>query len=150
MAKELGMSLTDINKNIKKLKNTAHRLQKISDAKDGAKTIIDDSYNGNLEGMCEGVRLCATHSKDMGKKIILTCGIIESTKEDNTKLAKLINENFDLVIITSSLNLDVFKQCIDKDKILFLKDKDKMQEVIGKNSQLGDLVLFLNDAPSYI
>jgi UDP-N-acetylmuramoyl-tripeptide--D-alanyl-D-alanine ligase len=150
MAKELGLNVDDIVLNVAKLKNTPHRLQKISDSANGGKTIIDDSYNGNLEGMCEGVKLCATHPKDMGDKIILTCGIIESTKENNTKLAKLINEHFDLVIVTSAINLDIFKKCIDDDKLMFLKDKNKMQEIISENTKNGDLVLFLNDAPSYV
>jgi len=150
MANELKVGTNDIAKTIKGLENVPHRLQKISSYENGGKTIIDDSYNGNIEGMCEAVRLCATHPKKAGKRVILTPGIIESCDEDNAKLAKLINKNFDLVIVTSSINLDIFKSHIDKDKLFVLDDKSKMTDTIAQKSKNGDLVLFLNDAPNYV
>ncbi len=150
MANEIGVDIKDIAKTIKGLENVPHRLQKISSHANGGKTIIDDSYNGNIEGMCEAVRICATHPKKVGKKVILTPGIIESSEEDNIKLAKLINENFDLVIVTSAINVNVFKSCIDSDKLFILDDKSKMTNTIAQKTQNGDLVLFLNDAPNYV
>jgi UDP-N-acetylmuramoyl-tripeptide--D-alanyl-D-alanine ligase len=146
MSYELGLSIDEIKKYIANISQVEHRLYKIEA---NGKIIIDDSFNGNFEGMSEGVRLCGS-SDISGDKIILTPGIIESTKEDNIKLAKLINDNFDKVIITSELNLDIFKEYVGDDKLDVLLDKSQMQSYIGANSKSGDLILFANDAPSFI
>ena len=74
----------------------------------------------------------------------------EALSEQNANLAKVINEIFDLVIITSSLNAEVLLKHIVKPKIIILKDKNKMQEILAQNTHAGDLILFSNDAPSFI
>lgn len=144
LALELGLEMEKIKQKVKKLKQVEHRLQKIEA---GGKLIIDDSYNGNLEGMVSSYELVSSYK---GRKVIITPGIIESTKDANEKLAKKIDEVFDLVVITGKVNSITLMNNIKKAKKLFLNDKDKMQELLAKETFAGDLILFSNDAPTFI
>ena len=140
----LGMSVDEIKMALGTLPQVEHRLQKIEA---GGKIIIDDSYNGNLEGMLEAVNICSTH---IGRKVIITPGLVESTDEANILLAKTINENFDFVILTGSLNTHLFSANIDKEKVYILKDKALLEATLATTTKAGDLILFANDAPNFI
>ncbi|WP_428024644.1 Mur ligase family protein [Arcobacter sp.] len=144
MAKELGMSIDQIKIALDKIKPVEHRLQKIEA---GGKVIIDDSFNGNFEGMLEAVNLCSEYK---GRKVIITPGLVESNDETNILLAKEINKHFDYVILTGSLNTHLFSDNIDKNKQFILKDKSKMEEILAEKTRAGDLILFANDAPNFI
>jgi UDP-N-acetylmuramoyl-tripeptide--D-alanyl-D-alanine ligase len=144
MAKELGMSIDQIKIALDKIKPVEHRLQKIEA---GGKIIIDDSFNGNFEGMLEAVNLCSEYK---GRKVIITPGLVESTDETNILLAKEIDRSFDFVILTGSLNTHLFSDNIDKSKQYILKDKSKMEEILAEKTRAGDLILFANDAPNFI
>ena len=140
----LGLDENKIRKSILKLKNVEHRLQRI-DA--GGKIIIDDSFNGNFQGMSASYELAASYG---GRKVLVTPGIVESTDEDNEKLSKIINKTFDIVMITSSLNAIALLKYLSKPKIVVVKDKSKMQEMLAEHTKAGDLILFSNDAPGFM
>jgi len=144
VALELGMSLDDIKKAIENLVGVEHRLQRIEA---GGKLIIDDSYNGNFDGMVSSYALASTYQ---GRRVIITPGIVESTEETNIALAKTIDEVFDLVIITGKVNLKILDEHIKKAEKIILRDKSKMQEVLANNTMVGDLILFSNDAPNFM
>lgn len=144
VARFLGVNDVYIHNAVEKVHSVEHRLQKIEN---GGKIIIDDAFNGNLAGMLASYELCKTYK---GNKVIVTPGIVESTKEDNEVLAKKIDEVFDLVIITGELNLKTLKDNINPGKVYVLKDKSKMVEILAKYTKAGDLVLFSNDAPNFI
>ena len=132
------------NLSLDSVKSVEHRLQRI-DA--GGKLIIDDSFNGNLQGMVASYRLV---SEFKGRKIILTPGIIEGGSGVNSELSKVINEVFDIVVITSALNETELVSSLEKSKIIRLFDKSKMSEFLAQNTTSGDLILFSNDAPSFV
>jgi UDP-N-acetylmuramoyl-tripeptide--D-alanyl-D-alanine ligase len=144
IAKLFGMSYDEVRERLKSLKPTPHRLQRI-DA--GGKIIIDDSFNGNIDGMVEAFKLASTHS---GRKVLITPALVEVDRELNEKVAKEANRIFDLVIITSELNYPIFKEYIDIDKLLKLDSKANMEKILAENTKSGDLILFANDAPSFI
>jgi len=144
MAKTLGMSIDEIKVALHNLKPVEHRLHL---SKAGGKLILDDSFNGNLEGMLEAVQIASTHK---GRKVIVTPGLVESTMEANVAFAKAVNEIFDLVIITGSLNAKLLEKIITKTKPIVLEDKTKLQDTLAKETHLGDLILFANDAPNFI
>ncbi len=143
VAKELGVDMKRLQELVKNLQSVEHRLQKIEA---GGKIIIDDSFNGNLEGMLASYDLVSSYS---GKKVIVTPGIVESDEESNKKLAKKIDEVFDLVILTGRLNREILNRYITKEKII-VDDKAKLQEILAKKTKAGDLILFSNDAPSFM
>lgn len=143
VAKELGLSMQEIQEAVKALKPVEHRLQKIEA---GGKLIIDDSFNGNLEGMIASYELVKSYK---GRKVVVTPGIVESDEASNIQLAQKINEVFDLAIITGKINQKVLSEHISIAKIL-VEDKSKLQAVLAQNTKQGDLILFSNDAPSFM
>jgi len=144
VAKALGVDEESIKKQLNSLAPTAHRLQRM-DA--GGKVIIDDSFNGNIDGMMEGFNLASTYE---GRKVLITPGLVEVDDEMNVEVAKRANEVFDLVVMTGDLNYEIFKEHVDASKLVKLESKDKMQEMLVEHTQIGDLILFANDAPSFI
>jgi len=144
MAHSLGMSIEKIQQKVAKLQSVPHRLQKIEV---GGKVIIDDSFNGNLEGMIESYNLIKEYK---GRKVIVTPGIVEATDEMNKTLAKKIDEIFDLVIITGSINKKTLCENITKSDKIVLKDKSNLEKILSENTKAGDLIIFSNDAPEYL
>ena len=144
VAHYLGMKVTTIQKLVKKLSPIPHRFNlSISNGK----TIIDDGFNGNINGMLEGIRLCNLYQ---GRKVIVTPGLIESDKESNHKLARAIDEVFDLAIVTGERNSDIMAEALQHTQRVILKDKTQLENVLKGLVNNGDLVYFANDAPSYI
>ena len=144
MAKTLGMSIDEIKVALHNLKPVNHRLHL---SKVAGKLILDDSFNGNLEGMLEAVQISSTYE---GRKVIITPGLVESTMEANVEFAKAVENVFDVVIITGSLNAKLLEKVITKVKPIMLDDKSQMQDILAKETQIGDLILFANDAPNFI
>ncbi|TLD84612.1 UDP-N-acetylmuramoyl-tripeptide--D-alanyl-D-alanine ligase [Helicobacter sp. MIT 11-5569] len=141
---DLGIDNKRLVARIQKLEPINHRLSKIVV---NGKIILDDSYNGNIDGMLEAIRLSSLH---MGKKIIVTPGLVESSKESNIKLAEAIDEVFDLAIITGELNANLLRENIHNTQKILLKDKTHIEHILKSTTSSGDLILFANDAPSYI
>jgi UDP-N-acetylmuramoyl-tripeptide--D-alanyl-D-alanine ligase len=146
VAHHLGLSIEQIKVALHNLKQVDHRL---SLTKANGKLILDDSFNGNLEGMLEAIELVENYQGN-GKKVIITPGLVESTKEANIELALRIDEVFDIVIITGALNAKIFKDTLTKTKPIFLSDKSKLQEVLQQTTNINDIILFANDAPNFI
>ncbi len=143
-AHKLGMSIEEIKIALHKLKPVEHRLQLI---KAGGKLILDDSFNGNLEGMLEAVKLASTYDD---RRVLVTPGIVESTVEANTTFAKAADDIFDIVIITGSLNANVLSQNLKKPKVYKLAEKSQLESTLARETRPGDLILFANDAPNFI
>jgi len=140
----LGIEIENIKKSIENISTVEHRLQKIEA---NGKIIIDDSYNGNLQGMLSSYELINTYG---GRKVIVTPGIVESSEEANIKLAKKIDSIFDVVIITGKVNLKILNHHITKSEKHILKNKDELQNTLANYTQTGDIILFSNDAPTFM
>lgn len=145
IAIDLGVGIDEIRRAVADLAPIEHRLQKISA---NGKIILDDSFNGNLGGMEEAIRIASLHKG--GKKIIVTPGLVESSIENNTKLAMLIDGVFDIAIITGDLNSAILARNITHAQKVILKDKSALQSVLAASTKGGDIILFANDAPNYI
>ncbi|MFT7005138.1 MAG: UDP-N-acetylmuramoyl-tripeptide--D-alanyl-D-alanine ligase [Sulfurimonas sp.] len=144
IAKSFGMNNDEIIRAVARLTPVEHRLQKIVA---GGKIILDDGYNGNLDGMLEGIRLCSLHE---GRKVIVTPGLVESSDELNLKLIEAINKVFDIVIVTGALNATLFDKNIRVTNKTILHDKSKIQDILASQTVAGDIILFANDAPNFI
>ena len=140
----LGLDEARIASALARLKNVEHRLKRI-DA--GGKIIIDDGFNGNFNGMSASYELVGSYE---GRKVLVTPGIMESSDEENEKLSKIINKTFDVVMLTSSLNAVALLKHLSRPKVIVIKDKSKIQEALAQNPKAGDLILFSNDAPSFM
>jgi len=144
VAKELGVEEEQIKQALQELQPVEHRLQKIEA---GGKLIIDDSFNGNIDGMLSSFDLASTYE---GRKVVITPGLVEVDDKLNIQVAKRANEVFDLVVVTGELNYEIFKEYIDSDKLMHLKDKSQFESFLAQNTKAGDLILFANDAPSFV
>ena len=144
VASYLGMSIEAIQKAVKGLEAVEHRLQRI-DA--GGKIILDDGFNGNLDGMKEGIYLCSLHK---GNKVIVTPGLVESSEALNLELIEEVNKVFDTVIVTGTLNAALFDKHLKVNKKIMLSDKSKLTQVLSEQTLSGDVILFANDAPNFI
>jgi len=144
IAKRLGIEDEVIDQQLASLEPTPHRLQRM-DA--GGKVIIDDSFNGNIDGMMEGFNLASTYH---GRKVLITPGLVEVDEAFNIQVAKRANEVFDRVIVTGELNHAIFAEHVDPEKLIKLESKEKMQSLLIEQTKAGDLILFANDAPSFI
>jgi UDP-N-acetylmuramoyl-tripeptide--D-alanyl-D-alanine ligase len=140
------MPIDEVKFAIENLKPIPHRLEKIVAS---GRIILDDGYNGNIDGMLEAFRLVEEYP---GRKIIITPGLVESSDELNERIAYEIDEIFDLVIIIGSVNMEFFKEKLINTKHIkiFLKDKSKLEEVLMKHTRNGDLILFANDTPAFM
>ncbi|AJC86144.1 D-alanyl-D-alanine-adding enzyme [Campylobacter sp. RM16704] len=143
LAHYLGIKIENITKCVSNLKAVEHRLQIISKE---PKFIIDDGFNGNFNGMSQSYELCKSYQ---GRKVLVTPGIVEVNEEENIKLCKIINECFNFVIITSETNSAILQKYITLD-FFVLKEKSQLVQTLAKLTKNGDLILFSNDAPSFI
>ena len=144
VAKALGLSDVQIQTQLGTLEPVAHRLQRI-DA--GNKVILDDSFNGNIDGMMASFDLATTHE---GRKVVITPGLVEVDDDLNIQVAQRANKVFDVVVVTGDLNYALFKEYIDEEKLVKLATKAGMEEMLIEQTRAGDLILFANDAPSFI
>jgi len=144
VAEALDMDNKTIQERFESLEQVPHRLQRI-DA--GGKVILDDSFNGNIDGMMASFELADSYK---GRKVLITPGLVEVDKELNIQLAKKANEIFDIIIVSGDLNCPIFKAEIDDYKFVRLEKKSDMEELLVTETQIGDLILFANDAPSFI
>ncbi|MDX2323285.1 UDP-N-acetylmuramoyl-tripeptide--D-alanyl-D-alanine ligase [Campylobacter hepaticus] len=138
----LGITLNKIKENIKKITPVEHRLCIISKE---PKLIIDDGFNGNFKGMSQSYELCKNYQ---GRKVLITPGILEVNQEENQKLCQIINQCFDLAIISAHINAAIFKKELTI-KTIILKEKNDLIQTLAKETKDGDLILFSNDTPSY-
>ncbi len=144
VAKALGLSDEEIQQGLSTLKPVDHRLQRI-DA--GGKVILDDSFNGNIDGMMASFDLASSYE---GRKVVITPGLVEVDDTLNEQVAKRANKVFDLVVVTGELNLEIFRRHVDADKLIHLSDKSGMEKLLVEETYPGDLILFANDAPSFV
>lgn len=138
------MDIDEIKEAIASIKGVPHRLERI-DA--GGKIIIDDSYNGNFEGMRSSYEL--VHVYD-GRKVLVTPGIVESTQKANEELAGFMDKVFDLIIITGKSNQEILAKSIKKSEVLQVNDKNGIEKILAEKTFKGDLILFSNDTPSFM
>ena len=144
VAKALGLTDEEIQQGLSTLKPVDHRLQRI-DA--GGKVILDDSFNGNIDGMMASFDLASGYE---GRKVVITPGLVEVDEALNVQVAKRANEVFDLVVVTGDLNLEIFKKYVEADKLIHLSAKSEMEKMLVEETRAGDLILFANDAPSFV
>jgi UDP-N-acetylmuramoyl-tripeptide--D-alanyl-D-alanine ligase len=144
VAKKLGLSDEEIQEGLSTLEAVDHRLQRI-DA--GGKIILDDSFNGNIDGMMASFDLATTYE---GRKVLITPGLVEVDDALNVQVAQRANEVFDVVVVTGDLNYGIFKDYVEAEKLVKLAAKSEMEAMLVEQTRPGDLVLFANDAPSFV
>jgi UDP-N-acetylmuramoyl-tripeptide--D-alanyl-D-alanine ligase len=98
IAKNFGVSNDDIKKGIAKILPVEHRLQPIRSANDIL--VIDDSYNGNPDGVTEAIKVLSRFTNR--RKIYITPGLVEmgkASEEIHKKIGQQLVGVVDIVIL---------------------------------------------------
>ncbi len=150
LAKEMGLTATEIAQGIEKLQPVPHRLQLLEN---NGVYILDDGYNCNIVGAKSALSVLATH---VGRKCVVTpgiveCGVLEETLNEELGAA-LAKANPDLVILVGQTLIQPVKAGYlqiggDKEKLAEALTLSDAQAKLADWVQAGDAVLFLNDLP---
>ena len=150
LAYKLGLTIEQIKLGIAKLEPINHRLEL---KKENGLTILDDSYNSNVEGA-----VCALETLKLfktGKKIIITPGLVELGKkerEENINFGRNIAKVVDIAIIVNNTNKDAISQGLieenfNEENIFFAQSLVEARIILKDLAEKGDVVLFENDLP---
>ncbi|MFA5449786.1 MAG: UDP-N-acetylmuramoyl-tripeptide--D-alanyl-D-alanine ligase [Clostridia bacterium] len=133
---------------IEELQPIPHRLQLIENAR--AITIIDDSYNANIDGAAFALEVLRQFD---GRKVVFTQGIVELGKkqeEVNIELGKIIASVADQVILTGE-NTGFIKKGLNRadfsGEILTYKSLADAEGAFPEILRSGDILLIQNDIP---
>lgn len=146
VGKEFGMNFNDVKQMIEKLQPPEHRLQSIK-AKNNI-LIIDDSYNGNPDGVKEAINTLSFFSGR--RKIYVTPGLAEVGKKNrelHLEIGKKLAGVADLVILEKNEAGQFIKKGLLENKFLekYIKEYDSIYEThVDLDNVLldGDVVLF--------
>lgn len=152
LAYEFGISISDIQRAVKTLEPTEHRLEL---KKYGNINIIDDAYNSNPVGSRRAVEVLGLMP---GTKIIVTPGMIElgsKQYELNKKFGEYISESSDYVILigkkqTKPILDGLLEKKYDEKKIFILNDVREAFPLMNKlaaQTNSDTFVLLENDLP---
>ena len=150
IARKLGMSLEDIAKGVEKISPISHRLEPIYN-KNTAVWVIDDSYNGNFNGIMSGIEVL---ERAKGRKIVLTPGLVElgeKSKETHQKIGRLYAEkNIDLVMLIRDSATKFIIEGMESKNFKNYKVYNSKEEAHSDLPQViksGDAIIFQNDLP---
>ncbi|KKP61360.1 MAG: UDP-N-acetylmuramoyl-tripeptide-D-alanyl-D-alanine ligase [Candidatus Roizmanbacteria bacterium GW2011_GWA2_34_18] len=152
LAKKLGLNHQEIETGLKKIKTPAHRLQPILNREKNI-LVIDDSYNGNPDGVEEAIKTLSLFKKR--RKIFVTPGLVEmgdKSREVHQRIGQRLNDVVDLVIliknsVTPDIEEGLIKAGFNQNNILMCNSMMEAQNNLNKIIKSGDVVLFQNDWP---
>lgn len=144
----LGVSLEDITKSATQLKPFEHRMQPISI---NGGYIIDDSYNGNIEGLEAGIDLL--DSLDFKKKIYVTPGLVEQgamTSVVHERLAdKIFGSKIDQLYLMANSATKIVANRLEqygyKKSLVLVDDPKAFYDTIGHLVAKDTLLMMQND-----
>jgi UDP-N-acetylmuramoyl-tripeptide--D-alanyl-D-alanine ligase len=150
VALKLGMSIEEITLGVNRLTSVWHRLELVANNKDV--TIIDDSYNSNVNGFKAAMEVLDLYDS---RKIVLTPGLVELGKMENLvnyELGKLLSAHANIVIVIGKHNAEMLINGLkdggmDVENIHFAKNLQKANEYLNSILRPKDVVLFENDLP---
>ena len=152
VAKKIGINMEEIKRGVSRLKPFSHRLEPIYNPNTQI-TVIDDSYNGNFNGIISGLEIL---SQTKGRKIVLTPGLVETGKETekiHKKIGNLYAQNIDLALFLKTKAVNYIIEGIkENQKDLHYKTYNTAKEAhddLVNILQTGDTIIFQNDIPDH-
>ncbi|MEO6729439.1 MAG: UDP-N-acetylmuramoyl-tripeptide--D-alanyl-D-alanine ligase [Candidatus Dojkabacteria bacterium] len=145
---ELGMSEAQIKLGVTQLKPAPHRLEV---RRTGDITIIDDTYNGNSDGIKAGIALLSQFKDN--RKVYVTPGLVETgemKEEIHIEIGKQLAKVADVVILTENSATPFIAEGLknngfNKDNIVWYKTSKETYSKLRDNLKAGDVVLMQND-----
>lgn len=150
VAYDMGLSVEEISNSISRLVAPKHRLEIVKS--DNSLIVIDDAYNGSVEGARAGLD---TLSLFKSKKFVVTPGLVELGDDEykcNFELGKEMASVCDGVIINGKHNEQAIKEGLksagyDEEKIVVVSSVEQAVAELSGLAGKGDVVLFENDLP---
>jgi UDP-N-acetylmuramoyl-tripeptide--D-alanyl-D-alanine ligase len=151
VAQQLRLDDEQIMKGASLIKPLSHRLEPIEGAR--GVLVIDDSYNGNPEGVKEAIYLLSTYTDR--RKVYITPGLVE-TGERAADVHKQIGKelssvaNFVVLIensVTPYIAEGLISNGFNKEHIKWYKSAEDAHADMAHIVQPDDVVLFQNDWP---
>lgn len=149
VARMMGMKEPLIRMGISQIKPVEHRLQPRMNANNIL--VIDDTYNGNSDGVREGIALLKKF--ESRRKVYVTPGLVETgalAESIHLEIGKQLASAADLVIlIRNSVTGFIYKGLKDaeypEDKIIWYDNSKKAYNELFTHLQANDVVLLQND-----
>lgn len=149
-ARELGLSMSEIARGIRKIKPVEHRLQLIPGS--NGMTVIDDAFNANPVGAKAALDVLAAFE---GRHVIVTPGMVEQGDQEteiNRRFGAQIADVCDVVILVGRKRTQPIVEGLqaggmDEGHMYLARDLDEATAILGRIGQSGDVVLFENDLP---
>ncbi len=147
----LGLTEEQIRIGASKVCPLPHRLQPIEGTR--GVLVIDDSYNGNPEGVTEAIYLLSTY---VGRrKVYITPGLVETGEKNESvhkKIGKQLSSVADRVVLiknsaTPFIAEGLMEQGFDKKHIIWFKTAHEAHAAMAEIIEQNDVVLFQNDWP---
>lgn len=150
LAHGLGLSSNQIENGVARVKPFEHRMQPYQ--LNGA-WVIDDTYNGNTEGVHAGLQLLA--ELPAKRKIYITPGLVDQGKESaaihHEVGGAIAKANPDIVVLMKHSTTDDIAQGLKdggyKGRLIIEDDPLNFYTNLDKFVAAGDLVLMQNDWP---
>ncbi len=151
IAREFGLSIEQIRHGISAVKPVEHRLQKVLSG--GKVIVIDDSYNGNVDGAYEAIKVLAEFKGK--RKIYVTPGLVELGEKSGDihyNMGKRLAEVADIVLLiknsaTFFIEKGLLKKGFNKENIILFDSAPTAHKGIKDITKEGDVILFQNDWP---
>ncbi len=149
VAESLGLSADEIRRGSIGIKPVEHRLQPIRSG--GNVLVIDDSYNGNPDGVSEAIGLLSRF--EGRRKIFLTPGLVE-TGESNEKVHLEIGQNLskvaDLVILIKNsastyIEKGLLLEKFEANNIVWFDSAIEAHAALSGILKPNDVIIFQND-----
>jgi UDP-N-acetylmuramoyl-tripeptide--D-alanyl-D-alanine ligase len=147
LAQKLSLSCEEMQRGVSKIKHIPHRLQPIYNATTDI-MVIDDSYNGNINGIRSGIAVLGRAS---GRKVVLTPGLVELgsyAKTVHNTIGDLYAKNVDLVLLIKNTATQYVIDSLQKNGFTNYKiypttqaAHDDLQNILRR----GDTIIFQND-----
>lgn len=147
----LGAEPTMLQKAIASLPFVEHRLQPIYNAQNHI-MVIDDSFNGNIEGIKATAELFKA-TKTAGRKIYLTPWLVElgeETQSIHASLGAVLSGVFDrFLLIESPATRALYQWLLEngtkEHQVRFFADAPTAHAKLSEELQSGDTIVFQND-----
>ncbi len=148
LAAELGLTLSEVESGVAKTIPFEHRMQPFML---GGAWVIDDTYNGNLEGILAGLKLLS--ELEAKRKIYVTPGLVDQGEETHAvheKIAQaIIDASPDKVVLMDNSATNIISRYLQTHKftgeIKIESDPLGFYQGLEHSVAAGDLVLMQND-----
>jgi len=151
VARQLGMTQEEVRIGAAGIVPIEHRLQPIQGKHN--MLIIDDSYNGNPDGVSEAIRVLARYTER--RKVYITPGLVEMGERSATvhrQIGRELAPVADLVVlvqnsVTPHIKEGLLKAKFNKKNILEYPSSEEVYSHMADFAKPNDVILFQNDWP---